>query len=35
MASFQPLRLKVNFPAGIMIAPVMAIVMSDSPKISE
>ena len=33
-ANFQPRFLKVNFPAGIMIAPVTAITIKEIPKIS-
>jgi|LauGreDrversion4_2_1035121.scaffolds.fasta_scaffold53435_5 hypothetical protein len=32
--NFQPLFLKLNLPAGIMIAPVIAIVINEIPKIS-
>ena len=33
-ASFQPRCLNDNLPAGIIIAPVMAIVIKEIPKIS-
>ena len=33
-ANFQPRFLKVNFPAGIMIAPVTAMTIKESPKMS-
>lgn len=33
-ANFQPLFLKLNLPAGIIMAPVIAIVIKEIPKIS-
>ena len=34
-ASFHPLRLNENLPAGIIIVPVIAIQINDNPNISE